>query len=146
MYQMKIVFVDRNNCFISEISRVFSKEHDVSAQCVDIEMVDPRGTCFVSPANCFGLMSGGIDAIYHCRMFRGIETPVKRKINEVGYSSKHGNKYLPIGSAIITPIRSDVSLMTAPTMYLPYDIASTQNAYHAFRVILSLYQQYSCVN
>jgi O-acetyl-ADP-ribose deacetylase (regulator of RNase III) len=143
---MNIIFIDKNRQFIDTIKNVFSHVPNVSAQSVDVESINRVGTAFVSPANSFCLMSGGIDATYNCRMFRGIETKVKELLNQLNTVSKYGNKYLPIGSAIVTPITPLTCLISAPTMYLPHDISKTMNAYHAFMAILCAFQQYCAYN
>jgi O-acetyl-ADP-ribose deacetylase (regulator of RNase III) len=143
---MNIIFADRNKEFIDEVRKVFGQSPNISTIVGDIESVNTVSKAFVSPANCFCLMSGGIDAVYNCRMFRGIETKVKNTMNQLGKTSKYGNKYLPIGSAIVTPINSLTCLISAPTMYLPHNISKTQNAYHAFMAILCAFHQYRQYN
>ena len=143
---MNIIFIDKNHQFIDTIKNVFSQVPNVIAQTADIETISRIGTAFVSPANSFCLMSGGIDAIYNCRMFRGVENQVKDSLKHLHTVSRYGNKYLPIGSAIVTPITLTTCLISAPTMYLPHDVSKTMNAYHSFMAILCAFQQYCVYN
>jgi O-acetyl-ADP-ribose deacetylase (regulator of RNase III) len=90
------------------------------------------GMAFVSPANALGFMDGGIDLAYSFKMFPGIEKRVKQVIKSDKFRDKLGRPYLPIGRAIVVPTQvQGVSLISAPTMWLPQDVSDTHNAYHS---------------
>lgn len=93
----------------------------------------PHGTVFISPANSFGFMDGGIDLAYSRVMFPGIEARVKRRIKDRGDVTSLGRPFLPIGTAIATKASEELEqwLITAPTMLLPQDVSMTRNVYYA---------------
>ena len=120
----------------------------------DIRDIKAPYGAYISPANSFGSMGGGIDEIYSRDMFSGIEKVVMAKIakrttrGELSRSFDQLTKdidkpLLPIGEAIITPLtdypRFDTCyLITAPTMVTPMDIQGTDNAYKAFVACLKV--------
>jgi O-acetyl-ADP-ribose deacetylase (regulator of RNase III) len=90
------------------------------------------GTAFLSPANSIGEMSGGIDELYSRTMFPGVEARVVAAIRALGRGSALGRFYLNIGEAVLVPTQHDgVSLIAAPTMWMPRDVRGSKNAYHA---------------
>ncbi len=106
------------------------------------------GVAFVSPANSFGSMGGGIDAVYR-GMWPGIERTVMEAIAALptktdlvvsfdGLPPMKDKPYLPIGQAMITPVSGDAYLITAPTMVQPMAVHETQNAYLAMRAVLDI--------
>jgi len=100
----------------------------------DVQDVQERAnTAFVSPANSFGFMDGGIDAAY-MRMFPGCQTAVQSKIRQLGRLTQLGRPYLPVGCALWIPVQDATMLISAPTMFLPH--AVTRNAYWAMLAIL----------
>ena len=95
------------------------------------------GTVFVSPANSIGFMDGGIDYVLSRIMFPGIEERVKAAFALKGKTTLLGRPYCPIGEAVSVPTQvKGVSLIAAPTMWLPQDVHLTHNAYHAMYAIL----------
>jgi O-acetyl-ADP-ribose deacetylase (regulator of RNase III) len=96
-----------------------------------------RGMAFVSPANSLGFMDGGIDFVLSRVMFPGIEASVKAAYRAAGHVTLLGRPYLPIGQAVALPTQvPGVSLISAPTMWLPQNVRDTRNAYHAMHAIL----------
>ena len=95
---------------------------------------------FVSPANSLLFMDGGIDKAY-MNMFPGIQKTLQFKMRSSSQvpTSILGRKYLPLGSAMIHRISDSYSIISAPTMLLPQNIASTNNAYHAMKAILNIW-------
>ncbi len=100
--------------------------------------LDVAAEAVVSPANSFGWMRGGVDALY-ARTFPSIEQHVRSAV--LAY---HGGE-LPVGQAVIVP--TDVSapawLISAPTMRdqgerLPQD---TVHPYLAARAVFRLWHQ-----
>ena len=97
----------------------------------NIKMVSQQKSFFVSPANCLGIMDGGIDEVLSRTMFPGCEKAVREKIAGLGFQTALGRKYLPIGSAVVVPVAAgaETALISAPTMFLPRDVSDTENAY-----------------
>ncbi|MCP3883814.1 MAG: Appr-1-p processing protein, partial [Sulfitobacter sp.] len=93
---------------------------------------DVKAHAVVSPANSFGFMDGGIDAVY-THVF-GVH--LQRDLQEV-IEADYGGE-LPVGQATIVPTgHPDIPwCISAPTMRVPCDVANTPNAYLAFRAAL----------
>lgn len=77
-------------------------------------VLDVDAQAVVSPANSFGWMRGGIDAVY-AKAFPGIEQQVRSAI--LAY---HGGE-LPVGEAVVVPtgVQAPEWLISAPTMREP---------------------------
>lgn len=128
-----LVFVSLNREFIRLASETFP---DATVCDKNVNTIETRGTAFVSPANSFGFMDGGIDAAYR-RMFPECEETVKRAIAGIGRHTNRGRPYLRVGSVLWQHVKSGGTyLITAPTMFLPHDVSRTQNAYWAMRAAL----------
>jgi O-acetyl-ADP-ribose deacetylase (regulator of RNase III) len=86
----------------------------------------------VSPANCFGFMDGGIDAVYTRRFGKQLETRLRDLIR------RDWDGELPIGLAVAVETGDPAIpyLISAPTMRAPVNVAQTLNAYLAFRAVL----------
>lgn len=95
-------------------------------------VLDIAADAVVSPANSFGWMRGGIDAVY-ARAFPGIEQSVRSAI--LAY---HGGE-LPIGQAVVVPTGEPTPawLISAPTMREPGERlpADTVHPYLASRAV-----------
>lgn len=91
----------------------------------------------VSPANSFGWMRGGIDAVY-AQAFPSIEQQVRSAV--LAY---HGGE-LPVGEALIVPTGSSAPewLISAPTMRQPGELLppDTVHPYLAARAVLRLWR------
>jgi O-acetyl-ADP-ribose deacetylase (regulator of RNase III) len=91
----------------------------------------------VSPANSFGWMRGGIDAVY-AQAFPSIEQQVRSAV--LAY---HGGE-LPVGEALIVPTGSSAPewLISAPTMRQPGELLppDTVHPYLAARAMLRLWR------
>ena len=90
-----------------------------------------RADAIVSPANSFGFMDGGIDAIYSMR-WPHLQGDLQEHLHE------HYHGELPIGQAVVLPT-GDATIpwmISAPTMRVPGNIQGTVNAYLAFRAAL----------
>jgi O-acetyl-ADP-ribose deacetylase (regulator of RNase III) len=100
---------------------------------------------YVSPANSYGWMNGGIDAIYS-QMFPFVQARVQDKIGRINPSPQSVNKpFLPVGSATIVTVSSrdntPSQLICAPTMEMPMSIAKKpENIYYAMYAILKVTQ------
>lgn len=97
----------------------------------DLTKVD----AIVSPANSFGYMDGGIDAVYTRRFGKQLQERLQ------GIIKSHHHGELPVGQAQIvhTGERAEEGipyLVSAPTMRVPENIENTVNAYLAFRAVI----------
>lgn len=132
---MKLIFVSYNREWITAIQKLFPGAETL---CGDVQQIPREHTAFISPANCLGFMDGGIDRVFSRTMFPGCEAKVKRKILETELRTLLGRPYLPIGSACCVQVGPSTGLICAPTMFLPHNVARTQNAYHSFFAALAL--------
>jgi O-acetyl-ADP-ribose deacetylase (regulator of RNase III) len=91
-----------------------------------------RADAIVSPANSFGFMDGGIDAVYTHQFGFGLEERLRTLL-----ASEHGGE-LPVGSAVIVETEDEAIpwRISAPTMWVPEPVPETVNAYLAFRAAL----------
>lgn len=95
-------------------------------------------TIYVSPANSFGVMRGGLDGVYS-KMFPTIEKHVQKEIQSLGYINDYKEHFLPVCSALLIKIKDDKYLITCPSMMFPgSNISNTDNVYHCYRAILTL--------
>jgi len=94
--------------------------------------IDVKADAIVSPANSFGFMDGGIDAVYTHVFGWGVQQRLQELL-----AREHGGE-LPVGSAVIVPTKHpDIPwCISAPTMRVPQNVARTVNAYLAFRAAL----------
>lgn len=94
--------------------------------------IDVTADAIVSPANSFGFMDGGIDAVYTYQ-FGGV---VQQRV-QAAIAGPFGGE-LPVGAAVIVPTgnREIPWCISAPTMRVPLDVSGTANAYLAFRAAL----------
>ncbi|WP_326956350.1 macro domain-containing protein [Amycolatopsis sp. NBC_01286] len=95
-------------------------------------VLDVLAQAVVSPANSYGRMRGGIDAVY-ARAFPGVEQSVRSAV-----LAFHGGE-LPIGEAVIVPTgeAGPAWLISAPTMREPGEVlpADTVHPYLAARAV-----------
>lgn len=123
--------------------REFAGIRSVRTSCGDIfstkpgqvavdDPIDVKADAIVSPANSFGFMDGGIDAVYTFQFGEGLQ----QRLQAVIESDFGGD--LPVGMAVIVPtMHEDIPwCISAPTMRVPGDVADTLNAYLAFRAAL----------
>lgn len=110
--------------------------------CGDLEAVEiHHGSIFdvhcdalVSPANSFGFMDGGIDALYSQRLGLHVEARLQELIR-----TRHQGELL-VGSAEVvhTDSASFPFLIAAPTMRVPMVLRESVNPYLAARAVLLL--------
>ena len=91
----------------------------------------------VSPANSYGFMDGGIDALYLDHFGVEIQLRVRRQIYD-----QHGGELL-VGTADIVETGDDriPFLIAAPTMRVPMVLQNSPNAYLAARAVFRLDKQ-----
>ena len=110
--------------------------------CGDVEAVSVyRGSildvaceAIVSPANSFGFMDGGIDALYMNVFGREIQPRVQRAIWDV----HHGELLVGAAEIVETGDTRIPYLIAAPTMRVPMVLGESVNAYLAARAVLLL--------
>ncbi|MCP2164375.1 macro domain-containing protein [Goodfellowiella coeruleoviolacea] len=99
-------------------------------------VLDVPAQAVVSPANSFGWMRGGIDAVY-AQAFSQVEARVRSAVLAL-----HGGE-LPVGEAVVVPTGVSVPawLISAPTMRDPGERlpADTVHPYLAARAVLRLW-------
>jgi O-acetyl-ADP-ribose deacetylase (regulator of RNase III) len=99
-------------------------------------VLDVDAQAVVSPANSYGLMRGGIDAVY-AQTFPSVEQHVRSAV--LAY---HGGE-LPVGQALIVPtdVPSPAWLISAPTMREPGSTLppDTVHPYLAARAVFRLW-------
>jgi O-acetyl-ADP-ribose deacetylase (regulator of RNase III) len=94
--------------------------------------IDVAADAVISPANSFGFMDGGIDAVYTHQFGFALEARLQALL-----AAEHGGE-LPVGCAVIVETGSPVIpwCISAPTMRVPEAVPDTANAYLAFRAAL----------
>ena len=97
-------------------------------------ILDVECDAVVSPANSFGFMDGGIDAIYLSHFGYDLQTRVRRQI----YEHHHGELVVGNADAVETGNESIPFLIVAPTMRVPMILRDTVNPYLAARAIFTL--------
>jgi len=97
-------------------------------------ILDVRCDAIVSPANSFGFMDGGIDALYRSHFGKEIQVRVQQLIGE----RHHGE--LVVGAAELVETGDDIIpyMVIAPTMRVPMVLTDSVNAYLAARAALLL--------
>lgn len=123
--------------------REFAGIPSVTVSCGDIfstrsgavgpdDPIDVTADAIVSPANSFGFMDGGIDAVYTYQFGEGLQARLQSLIH-----AEHGGE-LPVGVAVVVPTMHAAIpwCISAPTMRVPRDVSQTVNSYLAFRAPL----------
>ena len=95
-------------------------------------ILEVAADAYVSPANSYGAMDGGLDWALRERFGLEIETRVQAAIG------RERGGMLPVGDALVVPTNDeDVPyLIVAPTMELPMVVLHTSNAFYAMRALL----------
>ena len=111
-------------------------------ECGDVEfvtvhhgsIVDLKCDAVVSPANSFGFMDGGIDALYSQHFGWGVQDRLQTLIRE----RHHGELLVGMAEIVDTHNPRIPFLIAAPTMRVPMILSDTVNAYLAARAVLLL--------
>ena len=99
-------------------------------------ILDVKCDAMVSPANSYGFMSGGIDAVYARRFGVRIMSRVRDQILE-----HHGGELLVGDADVVETGDGEIPfLIVAPTMRVPMRLKETVNPYLAARAVLRLVQ------
>jgi O-acetyl-ADP-ribose deacetylase (regulator of RNase III) len=128
----KLTLIDLNEPLVTYWNEVFKDEPRVTAEYGDY--FETPADAMVSPANCFGIMDGGIDLAIRNNLGAHAEEMVQGQIKD------HFHGELPIGSAVCVNTGNEKwpYLIAAPTMRIPENVKRTTNAYSAFRAVLLL--------
>lgn len=94
--------------------------------------IDITADAIISPANSFGFMDGGIDAVYTYQLGAQVQERLQDQL------ARESGGELPVGQALLVPTghRQIPWCISAPTMRTPRAVADTLNAYLAFRAAL----------
>ncbi len=130
MLPAKILLVDRTPSLVRAWSEVFANHENVTA--IEGDFFAHEADAMVSPANSFGNMDGGLDAAIRDALGGTIEGAVRRVILE----RHHGELHVGAAEVVETTSERWPFLVVAPTMRVPESVASTVNAYVAFRAAL----------
>lgn len=129
---MPIIFVSTSDTFTAKVKSYGFEAKNMKIQ----DYIPTKKTYYVSPANSLCFMDGGFDYALSRIIFPNIEAEVKQIVKKIGITSIVGKPYIPIGSSIILD-KGTKLLVISPTMLLPQNVSSTQNAYYA--TIAALY-------
>ena len=105
--------------------------------CVEVyrgSILDVSCDAVVSPANSFGFMDGGIDAIYMDYFGSDIQLAVRRQI----FEHHHGELLVGSATAVATGDPHIPFLIAAPTMRVPMSLHESVNPYLAARAVFLL--------
>ena len=134
---VQIILCDQQPGLVREWRKHFQSHPEVEIRLGDLMDVD--ADAYVSPANSYGWMDGGIDLELRHRFMAGdIETKVQTIIARRGGA-------LPVGEAIIVETEdADVPyLVAAPTMEVPSYVGMTSNAYKAMSALLKAVSRFN---
>lgn len=131
---LKIIFCDKNINNLEALENQFSDLPNITFTNADI--VSVKADCIVSPGNSYGCMDGGVDRFINYSL-NYISTTVKNMIK-----TKYNGEQ-PVGTTMLIKLeKNDLSsnnwkyLAHTPTMRIPKDISTSDNAYIAFRSLL----------
>jgi O-acetyl-ADP-ribose deacetylase (regulator of RNase III) len=130
---MPIIFITLSETYSQKIKGYGFETYQIKIQ--DYVPDPNKQTYYISPSNSLCFMDGGIDYALSRIIFPNIEYEVKQIVKDLGITSYVGKPYLPIGSSIIID-KGNKSLVMSPTMLLPQNVSTTQNAYYATMAIL----------
>jgi O-acetyl-ADP-ribose deacetylase (regulator of RNase III) len=135
---VEIILCDQQVALVRAWRRAFADQAAVEVRLGDL--LELEVDALVSPANSYGIMDGGIDAVLS-RHFPHVEERVQAAIAERGGA-------LPVGRALIVATEDDVVpyLVCAPTMEVPGDFGHTTNAFRAMRALLSAIARFNADN
>jgi O-acetyl-ADP-ribose deacetylase (regulator of RNase III) len=133
-----IKIIDKNNS--DNTLECFSGLSTLYCNVEDLMDSESRPIYFVSPSNAKLFYDGGIDAAYLKMFGSGLQQKIQRQMR--GYQempeSLLGQKYLPVGAAMLHKISGDYYIIASPTMLMPQVVSSTNNAYYAMKAVLKV--------
>ena len=130
---MKVVLVDLEASLCEAWRVAFEGVENVQVHHSRFEALIGAFDCFVSPANSFGLMDGGIDAAIIAYFGSALQHRVQEEI------WRHYRGEQPVGTCLMVPTNHPRCQWPAhcPTMQTPMDVSQTNNAYAAFLAALA---------
>ena len=133
--ERRIILCDLYQPVVDAWERAFAGCPDVEIRRGDLTEVP--ADAYVSAANSFGEMGGGVDWALRERFGFEIEVRVMETIAE-----QYGK--LPVGQALIVETEDGEVpyLIVAPTMEVPSNVAHTQNAHAAMRAVLLQWREF----
>ena len=127
---MKVFLRDKSERVVSAWQKQF-------ADCQDVDIaigspLDVRDAAYVSPANSFGFMDGGLDLIYTKFFGERVQEMVQHEIEDL-----YGGELL-VGQALVvaTGNKQTPWLVCAPTMRVPMILRESVNPYLATKAAL----------
>jgi O-acetyl-ADP-ribose deacetylase (regulator of RNase III) len=126
---LRLILCDLYRSVVQAMEAAFADRPEV--ECRQGDLTDLPADAYVSPANSYGDMSGGVDFNLRERFGWQVEDRVQGAIRQRGGP-------LPLGEALVVETEDEevLYLVVAPTMLLPADISQTDNAYLAMRAVL----------
>jgi len=121
-------------------TKVWKKHlHNIPIDVICSSVTEIKADIYVSPANGYGQLDGGIDKIYRT-MFPGIQNTV----NEHLKSYKERKPPVGVGSALLIKIpERNSQLLLAPTMELPGKLKTSWNCFWAALAIFYLTKDFN---
>lgn len=133
---LNIILCDQDEDVVRAWEEEFAGYTGVSVRYGDF--FDIAADAYVSPANSFGIMDGGLDLAL--RDYFGYE--IQERVEEA-IQGRGGR--LAVGEAVIVPTGDEEIpyLIVAPTMERPSNVAYTNNAYDAMTALLGAVQTFN---
>ncbi|HEY7374281.1 MAG TPA: macro domain-containing protein [Polyangia bacterium] len=131
MSAVRLHFVDIDGEVVAALRAAFRDHPEVT--CGDGDILAAAHDTLVSPANSYGFMDGGIDAVYARFFGPGLQRAVQEAIN------RRPEGHLPVGAslAVRTGHARIPFLIVAPTMHTPEPVPA-EHCYRALRAVLRL--------
>lgn len=134
---MKIQLVDYNEGLCEEWNKSFKGCEDVTVHCEDYFLVPTD--CYVSPANSYGFLDGGIDNKFR-KFYEKNNIDIEMTVQDIIINKFYGE--LLVGQSFYVPLctvnsKKIPDLIVAPTMRVPMKLhKDSVNVYLAMRAIL----------
>jgi O-acetyl-ADP-ribose deacetylase (regulator of RNase III) len=131
---MQFIFCDVNTDIVSQFQQKFKfgSYHAGPVQSLNFD----KPVAYISPANGYGYMQGGIDYYLNHHVLIDVEKKVREKIE--GYYPDS----VPIGTSLMVKYNESNYLICSPTMKFPSNIEGTDNVYRAFYSALGVVAKY----
>lgn len=143
---MKFIFIDINKEIVQEFKKQFGDQLNCEFVCKSVTDLmydfEDEKVAWVSPANSFGYMRGGVDYYLNSHVLLNVEELVQDAIEKLGMD------LLPVGKSITVQWNSKNWLICSPTMKTPSNIQGTDNVYRAFTSTLNevkKHPEFDCV-
>lgn len=131
---MHFIFCDINENIINEFKRKFGFG---TFHATSIITLNFNGrVAYISPANGYGYMQGGVDFYLNYHVLPDVEDLVREKIE------KYYTDSVPIGTSLMVQYSDNEYLICSPTMKTPSNIVGTDNVYRAFYSALGVAAKY----